>query len=129
MKHFFISAVLFAAILAFSGCAKPERLPAEDIEVLQKHADVIAILRNPKISPNSREKYEAAKELVRLIDLHFVRETSTVNKLFYHKDASADGLNTETPVFSFTYQYRDNFIRIRFFTCRMFVTRVEILEK
>ena len=124
--------VLCVAVLAlfFAGCnsVSSNRLPSEDIEVFEKHSDIIAILRNPKISPNSKEKYFAAKELLKYVDLHFTRETKTVNKLFYHRDAEADGLHTETPVFTFTYRYGNDFIRIRFFTFRMFVTRVEITE-
>ena len=58
----------------------------------------------------------------------FTRETATIDKLFYYRDAQADGLDTEEPVFTFTYRYGNDFIRIRFFTCRMFVTRVEIKE-
>ena len=125
--------MLFICMLMFvllSGCASmtPDRLPSEDIEVFEKYSDIISILRNPKLSPDSKEKYEAAKELLRHVDLYYTRETATVDKLFYHRDAVADGLQTEEPVFTFTYRYGNDFIRIRFFTCRMFVTRVEIKE-
>ena len=65
---------------------------------------------------------------IRHVDLHYTRETATVDKLFYHRDATVDGLQTEEPVFTFTYRYGNDFVRIRFFTCRMFVTRVEIKE-
>ncbi|MBE6355632.1 MAG: hypothetical protein E7058_00785 [Lentisphaerae bacterium] len=121
---------LLISALIFAGCStvSSNRLPAEDIEVFEKHNDIISILRNPKISPNSKEKYEAAKELIKHVDLHFTRETKTVDQIFHYRDAAADGLHTETPVFTFTYRYANDFIRIRFFTCRMFVTRVEITE-
>ena len=129
MKKLLLAACTALAVFCISGCVSVEKLPSEDIEVLDKYADTIAILRNEKILPNSKEKYDAAKYLVRHVDLYFTRETKTINNLFYYRDAMVDGLNTETPVFTFRYQYLDNQIIIRFFTCRMFVTRVEISEK
>ena len=129
MKKLLFAACTAIAAFCFYGCLSVEKLPSEDIEVLDKYADTIAILRNEKLLPNSKEKYDAAKYLVRHVDLHFTRETKTINNLFYDRDAMVDGLNTETPVFTFRYQYLDNQIIIRFFTCRMFVTRVEISEK
>ena len=129
MKKLFSIATALLFSLLLPGCIYTEKLPSEDIEVLEKYADIIAILRNEKLPANSKEKYDAARELVKYVDLHFTRETRTVNNLFYHRDAQVDGLNTETPTFTFLYQYRNNYIRIRFFTCRMFITRVEISEK
>ena len=130
MKKLLNAAALVSVMLLLSGCfTVSEKLPSEDIEVLSKYSDTISILRNSKISPDSEEKYEAARYLIRHVDLHFTRETKTVNNLFYHRDAQVDGLHTETPTFTFLYQYRNNYVRIRFFTCRMFVTRVEITEK
>jgi len=115
-------------LMLVSGCVTDNRLPSEDIEVLEKHADLIRILKDPQISPNSREKYEAAMELIRHVDLTYTRETATVDKLFYYRDAQIDGIDTDTAIFTFTYRYGNDYIRFRFFTCRMFVTRVEIKE-
>ena len=130
MKSFF-KIFIAGTLLSIASCrsiSEDNRLPSEDIEVLEKYSDIISILRNPKLSRNSREKYEAAKDLIRRVDLHYTRETKTVDQLFFYRDADVDGLHTETPVFTFNYQYGDDFVRIRFFTCRMFITRVEITE-
>ena len=115
-------------LLFFAGCVSPEKLPSEDIEVLEKYSDVIAILRDPKLPANSREKYQAAKKLIQHVDLYYTRETRTVDKLFYHRDAVVDSPISDNPVFTFYYQYGNKFVRIRFFTYMMFVTRVEIKE-
>ncbi len=129
MKKFLFLFSAVSAVLLFSGCATTgEKLPSEDLEVFEKHADIIKILRNPKIPPNSKEKYEAAKELTKHVDLYYTRETATVDKLFYYGDADVDSLETENPTFTFMYQYQDKFIRFRFFTYRMFILRVEIRE-
>ena len=56
MKYFYLT---FAAILAFciTGCRT--MLPAEDIKIFEVCKDEIAVLKNPRISRNSKEKYEA----------------------------------------------------------------------
>ena len=124
----FLSWILFVSLSLFcAGCAT-EKLPSEDLEVFEKHADIIAVLKNPGIPPNSQEKYEAAKKLIKYVDLHYTRETATVNKLFHYGDAVVDAPNAKDPVFTFNYQYRNKYVRIRFFTCLMFITRVEIKE-
>ncbi|MBR2344259.1 MAG: hypothetical protein IKA71_00540 [Lentisphaeria bacterium] len=128
MKKFLLFAFAFLLTVFNSGCVA-DKLPAEDIEVLEKHADIIKILRSPEFLPNSKEKYQAAKELIKYVDLHFIRETGTVNQLFYYRDAAIDSPGANDPIFTFTYQYADKLLRIRFFTYQMFVTRVEITEK
>lgn len=128
MKILLKFAFMSFLLMLVSGCVTDNRLPSEDIEVLEKHADLIRILKDPQISPNSREKYEAAMELIRHVDLTYTRETATVDKLFYYRDAQIDGIDTDTAIFTFTYRYGNDYIRFRFFTCRMFVTRVEIKE-
>jgi hypothetical protein len=127
MKKFLYLAILPLLLFA-AGCAT-NKLPSEDIEVFEKHADILKVLRSPKILPNSKEKYEAAKQLIKNVDLHYTRETATINKLFYYRDASVDAPGSDNPVFTFTYQHGNDLLRIRFFTFRMFVTRVEITEK
>ncbi len=128
MKKFFFTAFSAVALLFVCGCTTVQ-LPSEDIEVLSKYADIISVLRSPDLLPNSREKYEAAKELIKHVDLYFTRETATVNNLFYHRDAAVDNPGGDDPTFTFTYLWENKMLRIRFFTFKMFVTRVEISEK
>ena len=118
---------LFTALLFVTGCTTV-KLPSEDIEVPVKYRDIIAILKSDKFPADSKEKYEAAKELISKVDLYFTRELKTVNNLFNYKDMLVDSKDRDNPVFSFNYRYRDNYIRIRFFSHKMFVTRVEISE-
>ena len=75
------------------------------------------------------ESYEAAKELVKRVDLTFTRETKTVNDIFYFKDALIDFPNLPDRTVTFNYQYKDNYIRFQFKTFRNFITHVEITEK
>ena len=130
MKTFsLLSSILFAALLfSVCGCVT-QKLPSEDIEVLVKHKDIISVLKSDDYSADSKEKYQAAKELIRAVDLYYTRELKTVNELFNYKDMLVDAKDQDNPVFSFNYRYRDNYVRIRFFSHKMFVTRVEVTEK
>ena len=129
MKKFLsILVFCFSAALLIPGCTA-ERLPSEDLEVPVVCADLIAILKDPKISANSKEKYDAARKLVKRVDLTFTRETKTLNDLFHFKDALIDFPNLPDRTITFNYQYKDNYIRFQFRTFRNFVLRVDITEK
>ena len=126
-KFFFLTVLTFAAVL-LSGCTF-ERLPSEDLEVLTECADLISVLKNPNLSANSKEKYDAARKLVKKVDFSFTRETKTVNDIFHHKDAMIDFPSLPDRTITFNYQYQDHYIRFQFRTFRNFVLRVDITEK
>ena len=130
MKFSVFSAIFaaLAILLLSAGCAS-DKLPSEDIEALTKYSDIIKVLKSDEFKPDSKEKYDAAKELVQKVDFYFTRELSTVNAFFNYKDMLVDAKNQDNPVFSFNYRYRDHYVRLRFFSHKMFVTRVEITEK
>ena len=127
-KKLFFLFIFFAAACFFAGCTS-ERLPAEDLEVPVVCADIIKVLKDPMLSANSKQKYDAARKLTGKVDLTFTRETKTINDLFYFKDALIDFPNLPDRTITFNYQYKDNYIRFQFKTFRNFVTRVEITEK
>ena len=128
MKKMLFLAASFAALLVLSGCAS-ERLPAEDIEVPEVCADIIRVLKNPALPANSKEKYEAAKKLLKKVDFSFIRETKTINDIFYHGDALIDFPQQQDRNISFNYQYKNNYVRFQFRTFRTFVLRADITEK
>ena len=126
MLRISFSAAIFAAIM-LCGCAKVDnRMPSEDIEVPVKYQDIISILKNPNFSTNSKEKYEAICDLIKVVDFSFTRETKTINDLLYYGDAAIDFPNAETRTIVFNYQYRNRFVRLIFVTMRHFVLRTEI---
>ena len=120
--------LLAFCVFLLAGCAA-ERLPSEDIEAPKLNARLIRILKNPDIRPNSREKYEAMKELMKKVDFSFTRETRTINEFLAPQDAIIDLPEAVDRRISFNYQYRDHYIRLTFFTYRNFVVRVDIVEK
>lgn len=134
MKNLFKLVFAGVAALILAGCSTV-KMPSEDIEVPEKFADIISVLRNPNLSPGSKEKYEAACELNKKVDLYFTRETITVNKLFYHRDVKVKYLGEKRPVYIFEYSYGNKSITFRFFAIELPeeaaqpITRVEIVEK
>ncbi len=134
MKKFWYTAVVALAVaLIASSCrsasSRDGRLPAEDLEVQDKCADTLAILRDPSIPCNSEAKYRAAQLLIREVDLTFTRETKTINELFYHGDALYDDINAANRTITFNFQEGDHYVRIIFHTFRNFVLRVDVQEK
>ncbi|MBR2373340.1 MAG: hypothetical protein IKA87_03825 [Lentisphaeria bacterium] len=126
MKLLFVSSLLCAFFLA--GCAsKP--LPSEDIEAPRFYSTLINVLKDPDIPANSREKYEAAKKLIKKVDFTFTRETKTINEFFAPGDAIIDFPEAQDRRISFNYQYRNHYVRLTFFTFRNFVVRVDVIEK
>lgn len=120
--------LLIILSLVFSGCAtKP--LPSEDIEAPKLYARWINVLKDPELKPNSKEKYEAVRQLIKKVDFSFTRETKTINEFFAPQDAIIDLPQAVDRRITFNYQYRDNYVRLTFFTYREFVVRVDILQK
>lgn len=101
-------------------------LPAEDIEVLSRYRNLIGVLKDPKIKAASEEKYNAAEELIENVDLSLVRETQTLDQLFYHGDAIIDSPNTPDRIITFYYEWKDHSIRLVFHAYTKFIVRVDI---
>lgn len=119
-------AVLFAALFVCGCSSMDNRMPSEDIEVPVKYNDIIAILKNPQLSTNSKEKYDAICDLIKVVDFSFTRETKTINDLLYYGDAAIDFPNAESRTIVFNYQYQNRFVRLIFVTMRNYVLRTEI---
>ena len=122
-----IFAVCVGAVIA--GCGSVEKLPAEDLEVPQFYGHLIKVLKDPKLRPNSKEKYEAAKELIRHVDFEFTREVKTLNEIFYYRDALIDTPTHEDRTITFYYPYEGHYVRLTFYTYKNAVLRVRVDEK
>ena len=88
-----------------------------------------AILKNPKILPNSKEKYQAAKSLVEKVDFTFTRETKTLNDIFYFGDAILSSDTAAERTIAFNFQYGNNYVRLMFYCYDRFVFKVEEIVK
>ena len=128
-SRFFTFLFAAGALVAGFGCATEEILPAEDLEVQKFHADLIRVLQNPNLRPNSREKYEAAKELVSKVDFTLTRELNTVNSIFYHGDAMIDTPNEPDRTIIFYYPYDGHYVRLTFHPYKNWVLRVNVDQK
>ncbi len=116
------------AILVLAGCAT-KRLPSEDLEVPELYPEEIAILKNPSISTNSKEKYDAIKRLIAKVDFSFTREAKTIDTLLYHGDGMVDVPDDEKRTITFNYQYGDRYVRLVFALYRTVVLRADVIEK
>ena len=118
-----------SAAWTFSGCATAEKLPAEDLEVPKLYGNLIAVLQDPKLPANSKEKYEAAKELISKVDFTLARELKTLNTIFYYGDALIDTPELADRTIIFYYPYGKHFVRLTFKTYKNLILRVKIDEK
>lgn len=126
MKKTLLLFVFLSVIV--SGCAV-KRLPSEDIEAPVLNASLVSILKDPKLRPNSKEKYDAIRALMKKVDFTFTRETKTINQFLAPQDAIIDFPEADDRRIAFNYQYRDHYVRLIFSTFREFVVRVDIVEK
>ena len=128
MKKITLVLFVFLSVL-LAGCVSAKRLPSEDIEAPVLNAKLISVLKDPQLRPNSKEKYEAIRALIRKVDFTFTRETKTINEFLSPQDAIIDLPDVADRRIAFNYQYRDRYVRLTFFTYREFVVRVDILDK
>ncbi len=104
--------MLLFLVIFISGCYKV--LPAEDIDIYEYCKDEIAVLKNPKLRTNSREKYEAALKLSKKVDFSYTRTVDFLNKIFLEKDAKVDNPNATQQLIVLYFPYKDNFISFEF---------------
>ncbi len=133
-KQFFCIALLASALTLYADTAKftgyhdkhCHVLPAEDIDVLSRHIDIIGVLKDPSIKPSSEEKYLAAKKLVENVDMTFVRETKTLDQLLYYGDAIIDEQGDSRRIITFFYEWKGHFVKMVFRAQKQFVVRGDV---
>ena len=105
----------FSALLLIfnSGCAT-EMLPSEDIEVFEKHKDIIEVLKSNKFSADSKEKYEAALSLSKKVDFSYTRTVKFLSTIFLDSDARVNRQDESSMVIIMYYPYKDGFVSFEF---------------
>lgn len=126
--HIFITVL---AVMLISGCATSEsdRLPAGDIDIYKKFDNEIATLHNPTLRTDSKLKYEAALTLYKNVDFSFVRELSTLEKIFGASDARLSKQNFEKQTIIYVYRYKDKRVRFVFVKFNNAVIHSECTDK
>ncbi|MDR0931528.1 MAG: hypothetical protein LBM70_00695 [Victivallales bacterium] len=119
------------ACLILGGCAgvSSKRLPSEDLEVPILYPEEIAILKNPKLTANSLEKYNAIKSLIKKVDFSLTREAKTIDDLLYFGDGVPDATGRPDRIITFNYQYGDHYVRLVFYLYYTVVLRTDVIEK
>ena len=83
-----------------AGCVA-EKLPAEDLDVLTVCKPEIDVLQSRAYSANSKEKYLAARSLLRKVDFNYTRRVETLDAIFSALDARVDNPNSREQVLNF----------------------------
>ncbi|MBR2723113.1 MAG: hypothetical protein IKB77_02175 [Lentisphaeria bacterium] len=126
MKYFYLT---IAALSAFfiTGCNT--MLPAEDIKIFEVCKDEIAVLKNPRISRNSKEKYEAALSLSKKVDFSFTRTVKFLGKVFLDSDARVSNHGEGSMTIIMYYPYEDHFVSFEFHRYRDHILKTNIRYK
>ena len=126
MKYFCLSILTVIAVL-LTGCTT--MLPAEDIKIFEVCKDEIAVLKNPKLRPNSKEKYEAALSLSKKIDFSYTRTVKFLGKVFLDADARVNNQGDGKMVIIMYYPYEDHFVSFEFHRYKDHILRSNIRYK
>ncbi|MFA6716761.1 MAG: hypothetical protein WC082_04010 [Victivallales bacterium] len=120
-----------AMLMLASGCSvlPKEKLPAGDIDIYKLYASEIDILHNQSLRTDSKEKYEAAMTLYNNIDFSFVREVSTLEKIFGARDAHLGHRDHEKQNIIYVYRYKGKRVRFVFLRFNHAVVHSECTDK
>ena len=125
MKYFYM--LLTLIMLSAAGCTT--MLPAEDIKIYEVCQEEIAILKNPKIPRNSKEKYEAALSLSKKVDFSYTRTVKFLSTIFLDSDARVNRQDESSMVIIMYYPYKDGFVSFEFHRFRDHILRTNIRYK
>lgn len=126
MKYFTLI-ILSLLTLLTAGCTA--MLPAEDIKIFEVCKEEIAILKNPRISRNSKEKYEAALSLSKKVDFSYTRTVKFLGKVFLDADARVNNHGNGSMTIIMYYPYEDHFVSFEFHRFQDHILRTNIRYK
>lgn len=126
MKYFYMFIVCLLTLTA-AGCRT--MLPAEDIKIFEVCKDEIAVLKNPRIPRNSKEKYEAAVSLSKKVDFSYTRTVKFLSKVFHEADARVNNHGNGSMIIIMYYPYEDNFVSFEFHRYRDHILKTNIRYK
>ena len=112
MKYFCLFVVSLAASF-LTGCGTV-MLPAEDIKIFEVCKEEIAVLKNPKIPAQSKEKYEAAISLCKKVDFSYTRTIRFLSNVFLESDAKVNNQGNGNMIIIMYYPYKDKFVSFEF---------------
>lgn len=104
-------------------------LPAEDIKIFEVCKEEIAVLKNPRIPRNSKEKYEAALSLSKKVDFSYTRTIKFLGKVFLDADARVNNQGNDSMVIIMYYPYKDKFVSFEFHRYRDHILKTNIRYK
>ena len=126
--HLFLIAL--ATILLY-GCStsQTDKLPAGDVDIYVQYKNEIATLHDPTLRTDSKRKFDAAMTLYKNIDFSFVRELSTLEKIFSARDAHLAKPNYEKQTIIYVYRHKGKRVRFVFRRYNKVIIHSECTDK
>lgn len=113
-KFILLSVAMFACcglLLAVTGCRT--KLPAGDVDIIRLFAPEVAVLKDPKLSPNSLDKYNAACVIAQNVDFSYLRDIPSMVAIFGTQDATQGSFEGNSFIV-YTYKFKNKSIQFRF---------------
>lgn len=123
---FVCSLMVGIMLAAISGCTTgPKKIPCSDIDMYAVFRNEISILQDSRISPQSEQKFNAAKKLYQYVDFSFARDTDNLTRIFGVHDANKSSVMDEDALV-FQYSWKNDYVRFIFLGHGNSVTSSEV---
>jgi len=109
--RFGVAMIVCGILLSAAGCRT--KLPAGDVDIYRLYANEIAVLKDPNISTNSLDKYNAASIIAQNVDFSYLRELQSMEAIFGQKDGIRGAFESQEYIL-YTYKFKNKSIQFRF---------------
>lgn len=127
MSRLFIFNIITIMLLgaAICGC-QTKKLPAGDVEILQRYKTEISILHDSKIKANTEIKYKAAKTILDNVDFSYARSYKDLEQIFGFTDVDKKIMYGGKKALVFKYSWKDKVVEAAFYFSGYSITGVKI---
>ncbi len=109
--RFCMVVIIGGLLLSAAGCRT--KLPAGDVDIYKHFAPEISVLKDPNLSPNTLDKYNAACVIAQNVDFSYLRDIPSMVAIFGQKDG-ARGVFEGQEYILYTYKFKNRSIQFRF---------------
>ncbi len=127
-RLFILNALIIMCLGAVICGCQTRKLPAGDVEIMQKYRTEIAILHDPKIKANTEIKYNAAKIILDNVDFSYARNYKDLEQIFGFTDVDTKILYGGQKALVFKYSWENKVIEATFHFSGYSITGVKIKD-
>lgn len=129
MSRLFILNILVIICIGCCICGcQTKKLPAGDVEIIQKYRTEIAILKDPQIKANTEIKYKAAKTILDNVDFTYARNYKDLEQIFGFTDVDTKVLYGGQKALVYKYSWEEKVIEATFHFSGYSITGVKIKD-